>query len=65
MAVAMTKEQNLLDQNVKLYQEKQEKEHVLENSQAKIVRDFEFNLQKMTTSRRPHLMFEEKETKTI
>ena len=37
MAVAWTKEQNLLDQNVKWYQEKWKRGHVLENSQAKLV----------------------------
>ena len=44
MAVAWAKEQNLLDQNVKWYQEKWKRGHVLENSQAKLVWDFEFNL---------------------
>ena len=56
MAVAWTKEQNLLDQNVKWYQEKRKRGHVLENSQAKLVWDFEFNLRKTTTSRRLDLM---------
>ena len=65
MAVAWTKEQNLLDQNVKWYQEKWKRGHVLENSQAKLVWDFEFNLRKTATSRRPDLMLEEKQTKTI
>ena len=37
MAVAWTKEQNLLDQNVKWYQEKWKRGHVLENSQAKLI----------------------------
>ena len=64
MAVAWAKEQNLLDQNVKWYQEKWKRRHVLENSQAKPVWDFEFSLQK-TTSRRPDLMLEQKQTKTI
>ena len=65
MAVARTKEQNLLDQNVKWYQEKWRKGHVLETSQAKLVWDLEFNLRKTTTSRRPDLMLEEKKTKAI
>ena len=65
MAVAWAKEQNLLDQNVKWYQKNWRRGHVLENSQAKLVWYFEFNLQKMTTSRRPDLMLEEKQTKTI
>ena len=65
MAVAQTKEQNLLDQNVKWYQEKWRKGHVLETSQAKLVWDFEFNLRKATTSRRPDLILEEKKTKAM
>ena len=65
MAVAWAKEQNLLDQNVKWYQEKWKRGHVLENSQAKLVWDFKFNLRKTTTFRRPDLMLEEKQTNTI
>ena len=65
MAVAWAKKQDLLDQNVKWYQEKFKSRHVLENSQAKLVEDFEFNLRKTTTSRRSDLMLEEKHTKTI
>ena len=65
MAVAWAKEQNLLDQNVKWYQEKWNRGHVLENSQAKLIRDFAFNLRKTAASRRPDLMLEEKQTKTI
>ena len=60
MAVAWTKEQNLLDQNVKWYQEKRKRGHVLENSQAKLIWDFEFNLRKTATSRRLDLMLEKK-----
>ena len=65
MATAWAKEQNLLNQNVKWYQEKWKRVHILENSQVKLVWDFEFNLRKMTTSRRLDLMLEEKQTKTI
>ena len=65
LAVAWAKEQNLLDQNVKWYQEKWKRGHDLENSQTKLVWDFEFNLRKKTTSRRPDLILEEKQTKTI
>ena len=39
MAVAWAKEQNLLDQNLKWYQEKWNMGHNLENSQAKLVFD--------------------------
>ena len=40
MAVSWAKEYNLLDKNVKWYQEKWSRGHVLENSQAKVVWDF-------------------------
>ena len=65
VAVAWAKEQNLLDQNVKQCQEKWKRGYDLENSQAKLVWDFEFNLRKATTTRRPDLMLEEGQTKTI
>ena len=65
MAVAWAKVQNLLVQNVKWYQEKWKRGHVLQNSQTKLVWDFGFNLRKTTTSRRPDLILEEKQTKTI
>ena len=65
MAVAWAREQYLSDQNVKWYPEKWKRGHVLKNSQVKLVWDFEFNLRKTTTSRRPDLMLEEKQTKTI
>ena len=65
MAVAWAKEQNLLDQNMKWYQEKWKRGHALENSKAKLVWDFEFNLWKTATSGRPDLMHEKKQTKTI
>ena len=65
MTVAWAKEQKLLDQIMKWYQEKWNRGHVLENSQAKLVWGFELNFRKMTTSRRPDLMFGEKQTKNI
>ena len=37
----------------------------MENEQEKLVWDFELNLQKITTSRRPDLILEEKEKKKI
>ena len=46
-------------------QEKWKRGHVLENSQVKLVGDFEFNSRKTTISRRPDLMLEEKQTKII
>ena len=65
IAAAWAKEQNLLDQDMEWYQEKCKRGHVLENYQTKLLWDFEFNLQKVTTSRRPDLMLKEKQTKTI
>ena len=65
IAVAWAKEQNLLDQNVTWHQEKWNRGHALEKSQTKLVWDFEFNLRKATTPRRPDLMLEENQTKTI
>ena len=62
---AWAKEQNLLSTNVKWYQEIWNRGHVLENSQATLVQDFKFDLRKAPTSRRPDLMLEEKQTKTI
>ena len=53
IAVEWAKEQNLLHQNMKWYQEKWKRGHVLDNSQAKLVWDFEFSLRKATTCRRP------------
>ena len=64
MAVAWAKEQNLLDWSVKWCQ-KWKRRYVLENSQEKLVWDFEFKLRKTTTPRRPDLMHEEKQMKTI
>ena len=65
MAVAWAKGRNLLDQNVKWYQEKWKRGHVLENSQAKLLWDSEFILRKTTTSSGSYLMFEENQAKTI
>ena len=38
---------------------------VLENDKAKLIWDFEFKLRKTKTSRRPHLILEEKDEKKI
>ena len=65
MAVAWGKEQNVLEHNVKWHHEKWNMRQVLENSQAKLVWDFKFNLRKMAASRRPDLMLEEEQRKTI
>ena len=64
MTFALKKKKNLIDQNLKWYQKKWNRRQVLKNSEVKLVSDFEINLQKTTTSRRPYFMLEEKETKT-
>ena len=61
MAVAWAKEYHLVKKEVKWYKERWTRGHVLENARAKLVWDFEFNLQKMTTARRPDLILEDKE----
>ena len=48
LAVAWAKEYNLVDKDVKWYKEKWLRGHILENAQAKLIWDFEFNLQKIT-----------------
>ena len=64
MTFALEKKKYLIDQNLKWYQEKWNRRQVSKNSEVKLVSDFEINLQKTTTSRRPYFMLEEKETKT-
>ena len=49
MAIAWAKGLNLLDQNVKWHQQKQNRGRGLDNSQAKLVWNFEFSLQKNKT----------------
>ena len=61
MAVAWAKEYHLVKKEVKWYKERWTRGHVLENARAKLVWDFEFNLRKTTTARRPDLILEDKE----
>ena len=61
MAVAWAKEYHLVKKEVKWYKERWIRSHVLENARAKLVCDFEFNLRKTTTARRPDLILEDKE----
>ena len=65
MAVAWAKEYHLVKNEAKSYKERWTRGHVLENAQAKLVWDFEFNLRKTTTARRPDLILEDKEKKYI
>ena len=65
LAVAWAKEYELIGEDTVWYKERWERGTVLENGKAKLVWDFEFNLQKMNTSRRPDLILEGKESKKI
>ena len=65
MAIAWAKEYGLVGKETKWYKENWARGQVLENSNAKLVWDFEFNLRKTTTSRRPDLVLEDKEKKKI
>ena len=50
-----------MDKDIRWYKEKWSRGHVLENAQAKLIWDFEFNLRTTTTSRRPDLILEDQE----
>ena len=65
MAIAWAKEYGLVGKETKWYMENWVRGQVLENSHAKLVWDFEFNLRKTTTSRRPDLVLEDKERNKI
>ena len=65
MAIAWAKEYGLVGKETKWYMENWLRGQVLENSRAKLVWDFEFNLRKTTTSRRPDLVLEDKERNKI
>ena len=65
MAIAWAKEYGSVGKETKWYEESWARGHVLENSSAKLVWDFEFKLRKTATSRRPDLELEDKERKKI
>ena len=65
MAIAWAKEYGLVARETKWYKKNWIRGQVLENSSAKLVWDFEFNLRKTTTSRRPDLILEDKERNRI
>ena len=65
MAIAWAKEYGLVGKGKKWYKENWARGQVFENSSAKLVWDFEFNLNKTTTPRRPDLILKEKERKKI
>ena len=65
LAIALAKAYGLVGKETKWYMENWVRGQVLENSHAKLVWDFEFNLRKITTSRRPDLVLEDKERNKI
>ena len=65
MAVACAKEYHLVKKKVKWYKERWTRGRILKNAIAKLVWDFEFNLRKSTTARRPDLILEDKEKKYV
>ena len=65
MAIAWAKEYGLVGKETKWYKKNWARGQVLENSNVKLVWDFEFNLRQTTTSRRPDLVLEDKEKKQI
>ena len=65
MAVNWTKEYKLVGDEIVWYKERWERGAVFENDKGKLVWDFEFNLRKTTTARRPDLILEDKEKKKI
>ena len=65
MAIAWAKEYGLVAREVVWYKENWTRGKVLENANSKLIWDFEFNLRKTTTSRRPDLILEDKEKSKI
>ena len=65
MAVSWAKEYEVIGNEVIWYKERWERGAVLENDRGKLVWDFEFNLRKTTTARRPDPILEDKEKKKI
>ena len=63
LAISWAKEFNLVEKDMKWYKQKWCSGYTLENDHAKPVWDFEFNLRKTATSRRPDLALEDKEKK--
>ena len=63
--VAWAKEYELIGEDTIWYKERWERGTVLKNGKAKLVWDFEFNLRKTNTSRRPDLILEDKAWKKI
>ena len=65
LAVTWAKEYELIGADTIWYKERWERGMVLENDKAKLVWDFQFNLRKTETARRPDLILELKNEKQI
>ena len=65
IAVAWAKQQELMDHEAIWYQQKWDREMVLESDKAKLVWDLEFHLRKTINARRPDLILELKIDKKI
>ena len=65
LAVAWAKQQQLVGQEAFWYEQRWDRQTVLENDKTKLVWDFEFHLRKTTTARRPDLILELKTDKKI
>ena len=65
LAISWAKEFNLVEKDMKWCKQKWCTGYVLENEQAKLVWDSEFNLRKTTTSRRPDLTVGDNEKKIL
>ena len=65
LAVTWSKEQNLIGADTVWYKEPWERGIVLENDKAKLIWNFQFNLRKTETIRRPYLILETKYEKHI
>lgn len=65
LCVAWAKQEELLPKSTKWYKEKWTKGKVIENHNRKLCWDFEYNLRKTTTARRPDVTIEMREEKKI
>ena len=65
LTVHWAKEYQLIGYQSRWYAEKYERGHILANSTAKLVWDFEFQSRKTTTYRRPGLTLEDKQDKIV
>ena len=65
LAIAWGKENKLIEEKVKWYEEKWENGHILEAQSKKIIWDFQFKLRKTNKARRPDLILEDQKGKVI